>query len=233
MVANELLVGECKVVNAVKKEESRPRMTRQERRVFKTRNKLLSASSRLFADKGIDLTTIDDITERADLGKGTFYYHFNSKEEVITELISSVCEGLVSSIEKKTEGVTDLPELLDGIIVAHIEFFSNRWDDYVLYFQGRADLKLKEGYSGIEEPFLNYLAAIEKQLDSVIKYNLPKPLLSRIACAVAGFVSGYYSFSVIASTGEDVDRTLHSLRGALVASLCRFIKEALPSSEPK
>ena len=101
----------------------------------------------------------------------------------------------------------------------------------MLYFQGRADLTLQEGYQGIETPFIDYLQRIENLIGSVIRYHLPKPVLTRIACAVAGLVSGYYSFAVIASDGNEIDETFRSLRGAMVASLARFIKEAAPQSD--
>ncbi len=64
--------------------------TRQQRRVGRTRQKLLEAASSLFAEKGLDLTTINDITERADVGKGTFYYHFKNKEGLLKVLINKV-----------------------------------------------------------------------------------------------------------------------------------------------
>ncbi len=210
-----------------------PKRTRNQRRVSATHQKLLDAARNVFAEKGLDLSTIDDITERADVGKGTFYYHFKNKAGVINVLMSQVMGELAATIENRCENITELPGLLDTMIKVHIEFFSTRWEDFVLYFQGRADLKLKEGYSGIEQPFLLYLETIENQLDSVIKHRLPKPLLRRIACATAGFVSGYYSFSVISSEDEDVEKTLQSLRGALVASLTRFISEALPPAGPQ
>ena len=92
-------------------------------------------------------------------------------------------------------------------------------------------MKLKEGYSVLEAPFLDYLETIEILLDSVIKHRLPKPVCHRIACATAGFVSGYYSFAVITAEDESVDATFRSLRGALVASLTKFISEALPQDK--
>lgn len=201
--------------------------TRQIRRTRATRRRLLKAAKELFAEKGIDLTTIDDITARADVGKGTFYYHFSDKNEIIAEQIRNVLEGLVSTMEDRCSGQTDLSSLLESIIQAHIDFFSSRWEDFVLYFQGRADLKLKEGYSGLELPFKEYLEAIETLIDSVIKQPLDKGLLRRMGCAVAGFLSGYYSFSVIASEDDDVDANLQSLRGVLVSSMVRFISGAL------
>ncbi len=205
-------------------------VTRQQRRVSATRKKLLDAARVVFAEKGLDSTTIAEITERADVGKGTFYYHFNDKEGVIVALIQGLLGELAAAIEKKCAGINDLAELLDTTIGVHIEFFSNRWEDFVLFFQGRGDLYLKESYQGIETPFIEYLETMENLIDAVIRYRIPKHILRRVACAAAGFVSGYYSFAVILSEDEDVDKTFRSLRGALVASLTRFISEALPAA---
>lgn len=205
--------------------------TRQQRQKSRTRQKLLDAAKGLFAEKGLDFTTINDITERADVGKGTFYYHFKNKEGLIKVMISKMLGELIDMIKKGANGITDLSELLDMLIGIHIEFFSTRWEDFVLFFQGRADLKLKEGYSVLEEPFFAYLETIESLLDSIIKQQLPKHMSHRIACATAGLVSGYYSFAVITANNEDVDKTFRSLRRAMVASLKRFISEALPQNK--
>jgi len=209
----------------------KPLVTRQQRRVSKTRRKLLEAARMVFADKGLDSATIADITNGADVGKGTFYYHFKDKSGVVSELIREMLGELDAAIEAKCADIRNLPQLLDTIIGVHIEFFSTRWEDFVLYFNGRGDLFLKEGYDGIETPFIDYLETMEALIDGVVRYRLPKPVLRRIGCATAGFVSGYYSFAVIASVDEDVDQTLQSLRGALVAGLVRFINEALPRND--
>ena len=209
--------------------KSKPKRSRQQRRTRATRQKLLDAARAVFAEKGLDLARIDEITDRADVGKGTFYYHFKSgKEELIRHLIKGVLGELEALIDQKCSGISDLAELLDTLIGTHIEFFCNRWEDFVLYFQGRNELTLEFGYTGIETPFIDYIERIEALLASV-QYRLPKLMLRRIACAVAGFVSGYYSFAVIASQGEDIDETFRSLRGAMVASLTRFIRETAPS----
>lgn len=216
---------------ANRRKTKRPRDNRQQRRAGITRQKLLEAARSVFAEKGLDSATIADITERADVGKGTYYYHFRDKNGVITELIKSVLGELVAAIEMKCSHIGDVSELMDTIIGTHIEFFSNRWEDFMLYFQGRGDIHLEQGYEGIETPFLDYLESMEDLIESVIQGQISRQVLRRIACAAAGFVSGYYSFSVIASEDEDVDKTLRSLRGALVSSLTRFISEALPQSD--
>ncbi len=207
-----------------------PSRSRRERRSLATRQKLLDAARAVFAEKGLDLARVDEITNRADVGKGTFYCHFRSKPQLIRELIKSILDQLATAVEDACRGIHELSALLDTLMSAHIEFFCTRWEDFVLYFQGRTDLTLVEGYSGIETPFLNYLERVEALLASVIKHGVPHPVLRRLACAVAGFVSGYYSFAVIASEDEDIDKTFRSLRGAMVSSLVRFIQEAAPNT---
>ena len=213
---------------AGKSSRSDRRAPRQERRVRATRRKLLDAARTVFAERGLDMARIDEITDRADVGKGTFYYHFRNKPQLIRELIKDVLDELATALEQRCSGIGELEGLLDALIRAHIEFFCNRWEDFVLYFQGRSDLTLQESFPGIETPFLDYLERLETLLASVLKYRLPQPVLRRMACAVAGLLSGYYSFAAISSQDEDIDATFSSLRGAMVASLARFIQEAAP-----
>jgi hypothetical protein len=138
---------------------------------------------------------------------------------------------LNAAMHRGCDGKTDLDSLLDTLIQVHIDFFSSRWEDFVLFFQGRADLTLEQSYDGIETPFLEYLETIEQLVGGVTRTRLPKNVLRRIACAVAGLVSGYYSFAVVVAQGEDIDEVFRSLRGAMVQSLARFIKEASPADE--
>ena len=201
---------------------------RQGRRVAATRRRLLDAARSVFAEKGLDLTTIDDIAERADVGKGTLYYHFKGKPRLVRELIDEVLGELVEAVEARCNGAANVAELLDRLIAAHIEFFCTRWEDFVLYFNGRGDLTLTQGYSGIDTPYVRYLESMEHSLVCVLSYKVPPQVLRRIICAVVGFVSGYYSFAAIGSEVDDLDKTFRSLRGAMVASLVRFIQEAAP-----
>jgi len=56
---------------------------RRERRRVETRERIFRAALRLFADRGFTATTVEDITEAADVGKGTFFNYFPSKEHVL------------------------------------------------------------------------------------------------------------------------------------------------------
>jgi len=60
-----------------------PPISRHERRRRQTHKLLTQAALELVLERGYDAISIQDITERADVGRGTFYLHFKDKEEVI------------------------------------------------------------------------------------------------------------------------------------------------------
>lgn len=55
-----------------------------------TRIRLLKAAYDIFSKQGLDATTIQEITDRADVGLGTFYNYFASKEEIATRVLDCV-----------------------------------------------------------------------------------------------------------------------------------------------
>lgn len=58
-------------------------LSRRARRGIEVRNRIFRAALELFARQGYVQTTVEQITEAADVGKGTFFYHFPSKEHVL------------------------------------------------------------------------------------------------------------------------------------------------------
>src|SRR6266436_10142973 len=56
---------------------------RRQRRSAEIRERLFGAALKLFAEKGFVETTVEDITNAADVGKGTFFNHFPSKDHIL------------------------------------------------------------------------------------------------------------------------------------------------------
>jgi AcrR family transcriptional regulator len=61
----------------------RPALGRRDRKRLETRNALAAVALELFAERGFDAVTVNDIADRADVDPSTFYRHFGSKEAVI------------------------------------------------------------------------------------------------------------------------------------------------------
>src|ERR1035437_2648714 len=58
-------------------------MGRRQRRAAETRLRLFRSALQLFAERGFPNVTVEDITEGADVGKGTFFNYFESKDHVL------------------------------------------------------------------------------------------------------------------------------------------------------
>lgn len=71
---------------------------RFDRRTGRTRRLLKEALFALIIEKGYEAVTIEDITERADLGRTTFYLHYHDKEELLLESIDTISEELMAQI---------------------------------------------------------------------------------------------------------------------------------------
>ena len=67
------------------------------RRRARTRERIFTEAMRLFAEHGFDRVTVADITEAADVGKGTFFTHFPSKRDVFRYLGEQVSEVMAEA----------------------------------------------------------------------------------------------------------------------------------------
>jgi AcrR family transcriptional regulator len=92
---------------------------RQARRREATRGKLIEAATALFARQGVDSTRIQEITDEADVGFGSFYNHFESKEALVEAVFETTVAAQGAALDALTSGLEDPAEV---IAVAHRYF---------------------------------------------------------------------------------------------------------------
>ena len=98
-----------------------PVASRRERRSAETRERLFRAALRLFAQKGFAETTVEDITEAADVGKGTFFNYFPSKDHVLLAFSDMQLEKLEESVAHFRNANQPLREFLQGLTLRMTE----------------------------------------------------------------------------------------------------------------
>jgi len=81
--------------------------TRSERRKRRNRQALIEAGYRVMASKGIDAATMSEIAEFADVGAGTVYNYFTSKDELVMCVMEEVMDRLAQRIEAVTNSFSD------------------------------------------------------------------------------------------------------------------------------
>jgi AcrR family transcriptional regulator len=88
-----------------------PRVSRLDRRKARTRQALIDAAVRLIGEGRGDRASIQEITEAADIGFGSFYNHFDSKEQLFRTASEEVLERWGQMIDRAGAGITDPAEL--------------------------------------------------------------------------------------------------------------------------
>lgn len=79
--------------------------------------KLLAAAKESFLYFGVNKTTVSDITDKAEIAKGTFYLFFNSKGDIFMRLISDEWKAIHDDLDKRYKGRKgSLRNLISGYI---------------------------------------------------------------------------------------------------------------------
>lgn len=95
--------------------ESRPR---RERKKAEARSSIISAAIRILSERSIDEVTVDEIASAADVGKGTIYNHFQSKEEIVVAFLV----GIEQQVQNRVKRYASAHGSLQEILVSFLQF---------------------------------------------------------------------------------------------------------------
>jgi len=124
--------------------KERPRKVsknRLQKRTQRTRKKLKKAALDIFSEKSIDAATVEEITEKADVGKGTLYQHFADKEEIAVTLVEEAVDHLVAHIRCYEDRPESLEKILEHLLAAHYAFCLNSNRRVSFAFSGQSTFK--------------------------------------------------------------------------------------------
>src|SRR6201982_2555620 len=93
---------------------SDPVPDRRPRRSAEIRERLFHAALKLFAEKGFAETTVEDITNAADVGKGTFFNYFPSKDHILIAFSEMQLFKLQAAVDSVREHKQPIPEFLNA-----------------------------------------------------------------------------------------------------------------------
>lgn len=193
--------------------------SRVARRKEMTKRRLLEVARQLFSEKGIYWAKVEDITELADLGKGTFYKYFESKETIIRVLLEEGLNDLLAETERATRSTSSGPKLLSAVISARVGFFLSHPDYLLMFHQVRGFMQLQA--EGAKELRAVYDAHI-RRLAQLLRPAVGAAGSSRakdVAIAVAAYTSGLLTYHVLFEGIDRVTRRRDSLVRALERSL--------------
>ncbi len=82
------------------------------------KRELLEIAYRMFISQGYENTSVDEIIEAAGIAKGTYYYHFESKEQMLEEVIGMMIDQETEAAKRVLQAPVTVPEKIVGIIAS-------------------------------------------------------------------------------------------------------------------
>jgi AcrR family transcriptional regulator len=172
------------------------------RRGTERREQVMDAALRLFAEQGYHGTTVGDICDTLGVGKGVFYWYFQSKEALFNELLKSTLLQLRRAQQSAIEEISDPVERIEQGIRASIEFFrstpgylalirtASRYEEFVGLVERGREIVVADTAAHIKEGM-----AIGK-----IRHGDPELMAHGVLGAIFHFVEVYFGTDAETST---------------------------------
>lgn len=147
---------------------------RFERRKARTRRLLQETTIRLILEKGYDAVTVQDITDQSDVGRGTFYIHFNDKEDIVWQALREGFDAFYADLLAQTGSLAS-PLLEYHIWQCTFEYAGEHRDLFLVMMGGRGSALLSER---IEQYLVDAVIVMRQGGRCFPDIPLPDPVLA-------------------------------------------------------
>lgn len=185
----------------------------------KTKRKIFETSMKLFAEKGYDATSIEDITATVGVAKGTLYYHFSSKEEIFEFLIGEGVKLLKNSIEIKTEKLDKAIDKIKAIVLIELKVLV-KYEDFMT-------IVLSEIWGSGPRSVLckNYVFDYIRLIEKIVKEGMEKgEIIEGDANVIASGIFGFTCSSLIYKMRRGKDINIPELYAEIEKTFLRKLK---------
>ncbi|WP_062435378.1 TetR/AcrR family transcriptional regulator [Herbidospora daliensis] len=104
------------------------------------RQRLLSAATRLFAEKGFESTSVQEIVAAAGVTKGAMYHYFDSKDDLLQEIYGRVLRMQMDRLRRFADGEGTVAERLHAAAADVINTTVDNLDDSKIFFRSNHQL---------------------------------------------------------------------------------------------
>lgn len=184
----------------------------------KTKRKIFETSMKLFAEKGYDATSVEEITATVGVAKGTLYYHFASKEEIFNFLIEEGIKLLQNSIDIKTAKHKNYIDKIKSIVLIQIKIVA-KYEDIITIilsqFWGKEDRNKK-----CQSLVYEYIGQIEKIVqEGIEKGEIKKGDPRAIASEIYGLICSTLVYKKREAPNMDIMKLYHEYENTLIKGL--------------
>lgn len=180
------------------------------------RHAIVDTALQVFSEQGIKDATIDEIANRAELGKGTIYYYFSSKEEILEGAIEATVDAHFEGLFERAEQLKTPYDIAEALLVGCVENFRKNPAMFrVLYM---VLTEPKGAHPGVLKGFIKRHMTWLEDLKT-----LAVPILEAHDLEPSSFLhfvgTHVHGIMVLASSGRSVDGLLNDSLKALKSIL--------------
>lgn len=184
--------------------------SRKEREREFRRNEIISAAVEIFASKGFTHTTLDEVAEASEFGKGTLYNYFQNKEQLYTAILENIFTAFVSNLREIDSRTNDYESFTRAMINYMLDFCVSEKSAFILLTHKRM--------GAIQDEPLSANSKIKSLLDeshsiqtAKIKEAIKKGEIkdfdpAKLMILLRGMVFSFAYFHIACSGQEDFDK---------------------------
>jgi AcrR family transcriptional regulator len=158
--------------------------------VVDSRQEILRTAARLFQQRGYDATSMNDVAAALKLSKGGLYHHFQSKDEILFEIMNHAMEITEERVLNPVRGIADPEERLRALIRLHIEVVLSPRDREItvmLHENHPLPPALRKRINSRKKDYIHFLENLMAEVQKEVQKRAKKESSSRVSPRAAAF----------------------------------------------
>jgi len=201
--------------------------SRKQREFARREQEILSAALSLFEGPHWEQVTVEQISKKAEIGKGTVYKHFSCKEEIYAHITISFTKDIFDAFESAEtqpeviDSLKDIIRIAFDIFLNHpakarVSFYCKRED-----YRGRLNAELRTQFELLDEQFQHFIGAIlQKGIDKGLFPNKPvEQLMMGLEATFDGAISMIWNGDVSYQHADDQETYVNIISEYMLAGL--------------
>src|SRR5271155_5157970 len=167
-------------------------MTRET--VVDSRQEILRTAARLFQQRGYDANSMNDVAAALKLSKGGLYHHFQSKDEILFEIMNHAMEITQDRVLNPVRGIADPEERLRALIRLHIEVVLSPRDREItvmLHENHPLPPALRKRINARKKDYIHFLESlmteVQNQVQEKVQNKAPNQTRRKVSPRAAAF----------------------------------------------
>ena len=166
--------------------------------VVDSRQEILRTAARLFQQRGYDATSMNDVAAALKLSKGGLYHHFQSKDEILYEIMNHAMEITQERVLNPVRSIADPEERLRALIRLHIEVVLSPRDREItvmLHENHPLPPALRKRINARKKDYIHFLESLMTEVQNKAQHQTRGKVSPRAAAfALLGMINWIYQW---------------------------------------